>query len=86
MGILQILSGASEREALERRVRRLEQLVEAIAGQMGVDVGDPLGANSSEMEEIRRLVVAGEKIQAIKLYRECTGSGLKDALDAVDRM
>lgn len=28
----------------------------------------------------------GKKIQAIKIYREATGAGLKEAKDAVDRM
>ncbi len=28
--------------------------------------------------------MAGRKIQAIKVYREATGAGLKDAKDAVD--
>lgn len=36
--------------------------------------------------EIRGLLKVGEKIAAIKLYRERTGAGLKDAKDAVERM
>jgi ribosomal protein L7/L12 len=35
-------------------------------------------------EEIRTLVLSGRMIDAIKLYRERTGAGLKDAKDAVD--
>jgi ribosomal protein L7/L12 len=35
-------------------------------------------------DELRRLVNAGQKIQAIKYYREITGVGLKEAKDAVD--
>jgi hypothetical protein len=36
--------------------------------------------------EVRRLVAAGNLINAIKLYRERTGCGLKEAKDAVERI
>lgn len=36
--------------------------------------------------EIQRLIRAGKKIEAIKLYRETFGVGLKEAKDAVDKM
>jgi hypothetical protein len=37
-------------------------------------------------EEIRRLVASGNLINAIKLYRERKGCGLKEAKDAVERI
>ena len=37
-----------------------------------------------QVERIRELVAAGRKIEAIKEYRAATGSGLKDARDAVE--
>jgi len=37
-------------------------------------------------EEVQQLVQAGQKIQAIKLYREATGVGLKQAKDAVEAL
>ena len=36
-------------------------------------------------EECRRLVAEGKVIEAIKVYREHTGAGLKEAKDAIDR-
>ena len=39
-----------------------------------------------KMSEVSRLVRAGNKIEAIKVYREAFGGSLKDAKDAVDRM
>lgn len=36
--------------------------------------------------DVLRLLAAGKKIQAIKLYREHTGSGLKDAKEAVEAL
>jgi hypothetical protein len=35
-------------------------------------------------EQVRDWVAQGNKIQAIKRYRELTGAGLKDAKDAID--
>ena len=37
-------------------------------------------------EEVRRLVAAGNIINAIKLYRERVGCGLAEAKDAVERI
>lgn len=42
--------------------------------------------DASLEEEVRRLVAAGSLINAIKLYRERTGCGLKEAKDAVERI
>ncbi|GAA5069020.1 ribosomal protein L7/L12 [Nocardia callitridis] len=39
------------------------------------------GAGFAELDE---LLARGKKIQAIKRYRELTGSGLKDAKDAIE--
>ena len=38
------------------------------------------------MNEIRDEIFAGRKITAIKLYRQYTGEGLKEAKDAVEEM
>jgi large subunit ribosomal protein L7/L12 len=38
------------------------------------------------LEEVRQLKNSGKKINAIKLYREHTGVGLKEAKDVVDGM
>jgi ribosomal protein L7/L12 len=37
-------------------------------------------------EQVRRLVDQGRKIEAIKLYREVTGTGLKEAKEAVEML
>ena len=37
-------------------------------------------------DELRQLLLAGKKIQAIKVYRQITGVGLKEAKEAIDRM
>ena len=35
-------------------------------------------------DEVLRLLASGKKIQAIKIYRQCYQTGLKEAKDAVD--
>ncbi len=51
----------------------------------------PTPANLAEMSErlpssrVMELLAGGKKIEAIKVYREETGVGLREAKDAVDR-
>jgi hypothetical protein len=49
-------------------------------------IGPPLELPAETRTEVERLVQAGEVISAIKLVREATGLGLKDAKDIVDEM
>ena len=42
------------------------------------------GRGQVDPDELQRLIRAGQKIQAIKYYRETTGASLKEAKDAVD--
>lgn len=46
----------------------------------------PFAASSDEQlrAEVQHLLAAGQKIHAIKLYRERTGAGLKEAKDVVE--
>lgn len=48
--------------------------------ELALPVVEPPGA------EVRRYVLEGKKIQAIKLYREQTGLGLREAKEAIDRL
>jgi large subunit ribosomal protein L7/L12 len=57
----------------------------------GTDPGDvPYGNNDGAggpwLDEVRALKAEGNLIQAIKVYREHTGMGLKEAKDAVEGM
>ena len=47
------------------------------------DVG--VAIHDQEREAIGAKIAEGRTIEAIKLYREATGAGLKDAKDAVER-
>ncbi|MBN1146747.1 MAG: ribosomal protein L7/L12 [Anaerolineales bacterium] len=46
--------------------------------------GLPVGEEPSQA--VGKLLARGRKIEAIKLYRELTGAGLKEAKEAVERM
>jgi ribosomal protein L7/L12 len=37
-------------------------------------------------KEVVDLIISGQKIEAIKRFREASGAGLKDAKDAVERL
>jgi ribosomal protein L7/L12 len=71
---------------LESRLARLEQRVDMIAGRLGF--GDPgaMQPGMTDMTEIEQMLRKGQKIEAIKIYRQKTGVGLKEAKDAVEAM
>lgn len=43
------------------------------------------GLNATQTAEIEAALARGEKIAAVKLYRDFTGAGLKEAKDAIDQ-
>jgi ribosomal protein L7/L12 len=43
-------------------------------------------AGQGSLEEVHALALQGQKIEAIKRYRQLTGVGLKEAKDYVDRL
>src|SRR5215210_6388051 len=63
------------------------------AGEVNINAGQSAGASVApiidqalKMAEIAQLLHAGNKIAAIKLYREIFGVGLKEAKDAVENI
>ena len=71
------------RSRTERRFRMLEAKYDMLARHVGVDSTDAL-VPTAEVQLLAR--TPGQKIAAIKLYREQTGAGLKEAKDAVERI
>ena len=69
-------------EELRARVRRLEQQVEFLINHLGLSgrVGQP----DAILNEVLALKRAGNVIEAIKIYRDATGVGLREAKDYVD--
>src|SRR5690606_11273988 len=72
-------TGASLREAKDAVERMQRELAELPSG---AGVSD----NSVDLERVRQELAAGRNINAIKLYRETTGAGLKEATEQVERM
>ena len=66
--------GLAEAKAAVEKLERGESL----------EASAPAESAGSLKEEIRTLVLSGRMIEAVKLYRERTGTGLKEAKDAVD--
>jgi ribosomal protein L7/L12 len=75
------------------RIDRLERQIQYLLRYFGVDpemaaadeavfgAGPPLAAVSPE---VVALIGGGKPIKAIKMYRQMTGVGLKEAKDAID--
>lgn len=92
---------AASLEALGNSVNNLiQQGFEPIGGVTLIQVGDnvnyiqtlfckfPSKSNNDgdEMKEVRKLVAAGRKLEAVKLLKDLKDLSLKDAKDIVDAM
>ena len=71
---------AAAKEAVET-ICREEAIVTPAPGLMAT-----IQRAQQMSEEVRRLATSGRKIEAIKLLREKSGLGLKEAKDLVDRL
>ena len=71
---------ASDQQAVMERLTALERRIEAI--MIHLEVEDPLP--HPDLTAVHRHLDRGEKIAAIKAYREATGAGLKQAKDDVE--
>jgi ribosomal protein L7/L12 len=78
------------REETGANLQVAKRAVERIESQMrgGRLEAPPATSYTSQgkMEEVGQLMKAGQKINAIKAYREATGAGLKEAKEAVERI
>ena len=81
-----------EIDSLKERIARIEKTVAEIKDSIGGEEGDGWwggddksdAADLALTDEEMQLVRDGKKINAIKLYHERTGQGLKEAKDAID--
>ena len=78
--IAAVVSIGSRASRPDPRLARVERKLDLILEHLGLREEDP------RLDEVAALVRDGRKIQAIKVYREATGAGLKEAKDAVDRL
>jgi Ribosomal protein L7/L12 C-terminal domain len=75
---------ASFRPTDAARLARLERKINAILRHLNIEYTDPARSEGLS-EEVQRLADdPAKKIQAIKVHRQQTGLGLKEAKDAVE--
>jgi Ribosomal protein L7/L12 C-terminal domain len=78
--VINSLFDGRSRPSSAARLRRLEAKLDLILKHLGLEYSDP-----PLSEEVKALADdPARKIAAIKLHREQTGLGLKEAKDAVD--
>ena len=75
---------------MEVRMRQMEAMMQALLIRLEIDPAELMPQESPEIranhDAIYGALLTGNKIQAIKLYRELYGVGLKEAKFAVDEM
>ena len=71
-------------QLLRSRVNELEDRLKLIYRRLNIEYGDP---NSDPVlaPQVQEALRRGNKIEAIKIYRELTGTGLAEAKDAIDK-
>jgi hypothetical protein len=73
----------SEVRGLKSRLASIEAKLDSVRTHFGLAQVVP---SHSVPPEVRGLVEAGRKIEAIKLYRDRSGLSLKEAKDVIDRI
>jgi ribosomal protein L7/L12 len=75
---------------IQIRLHRLEQKVDFLLNELGLtqkaEASLLVNPDNSMLAEVVTLLRQNRKIEAIKVYRERTGVGLKEAKDVIDRM
>ena len=69
---------------LQSRVRELEDKIEFLYRRLNIDYNDP-NSDPAFAPQVQEALRRGNKIEAIKIYRELTGVGLAEAKQAIDR-
>lgn len=72
---------------LQSRINELEEKVQFLYSRLNINYVDPRSAPSDPAfsPQIQDALRRGNKIEAIKIYREMTGVGLAEAKQAIDR-
>jgi ribosomal protein L7/L12 len=75
----------AEVQQLRSRINDLEDRLKFLYRRLGIDYSAGPAADPINAPQIQAALRSGNKIEAIKLYRELTGRGLAEAKDAIDR-
>ena len=71
---------------LEAKVRQLEAIVHGLCGHLDIDPAAFIPPEPPMHQAIREALFQGDKIKAIKLYRELYRVDLRTAKEAIDAM
>ena len=82
LGVILILVMLSRLSTLEKRLRSLNGKLDALLKHSEVEY-NPYGDLPAE---VIKALKRGEKIQAIKHYRDATGAGLKEAKEFIEEV
>jgi ribosomal protein L7/L12 len=74
-----------EVQLLRSRVNELEERLKFLYERLNLDYMDP-NSDPIRSPKIQEALQRGNKIEAIKIYRELTGLGLAEAKQAVDHL
>jgi Ribosomal protein L7/L12 C-terminal domain len=74
----------TEIQLLRSRVNELEDRLKYLYQRLNIEYADP-GSDPVLSPQIQDALRRGNKIEAIKIYRELTGVGLAEAKDAIDK-
>jgi len=69
--------------ALKSRMSELEDRLQFLYRRLNIDYADP-NSDPALSPQVQEALRSGNKIEAIKLYRELTGVGLAEAKQAVE--
>ena len=75
----------AEFHLLASRVRELEDKLQFLYDRLNIDYVDP-GPAPTLSPQIQDALRRGNKIEAIKIYRELTGAGLAEAKQVIDQL
>jgi ribosomal protein L7/L12 len=78
--------GLTEADKMVEAMQRGEQVDTSKLNLFGTASGQSTMLDPTRMQQIVDLIKSGDKIGAIKLFREATGVGLKDAKDTIEGM
>lgn len=69
---------------LKSQINELEDRLNFLYQRLGIEYSDP-NSEPVRSPQLQDALRRGNKIEAIKIYRELTGVGLAEAKEAVDR-
>jgi ribosomal protein L7/L12 len=72
-------------QLLRSRINELEERLNFLYRRLNIEYLDP-NSDPTLSPQIQEALRRGNKIEAIKIYRELTGVGLAEAKEAIDRL